>query len=219
MAPTGPPPPRVGPPVLRQLAVTRLTSRTLAIGHLGHTIRACVGNGSQWGPRVGDSGEDSPLGTMGPLLSMLDQLPERFLVMNGDILTDLDLDLDFGDVPRTHATSGAPLTIAAYARQVNIDFGVLTTEWDRVVVGLTEKPRVDCRVSTGVYGVSRDTLDPYTPGLRLGFDELVLDPLKAETPPHAYDFDGYWLDIGRPDAYDRANAEFTQRHGVLIKGA
>ncbi|GAA4675679.1 hypothetical protein GCM10023324_31440 [Streptomyces youssoufiensis] len=96
---------------------------------------------------------------------------------------------------------------------------MLTTGSDRVVVGLTEKPRVDCRVSTGVYGVSRDTLDPYTPGLPLGFDGLVLDPLKAETPPHAYDSDGYWLDIGRPDAYDRANAEFTQRHGVLIKGA
>ncbi|WP_435240723.1 nucleotidyltransferase family protein [Streptomyces cucumeris] len=52
----------------------------------------------------------------------------------------------------------------------------------------------------------------------LGFDELVLDLLAAETPPHAYEFDGYWLDIGRPDDYDRANAEFDARRGMLIKG-
>ncbi len=96
---------------------------------------------------------------------------------------------------------------------------VLTTESDRVVVGFTEEPRVDYRVSTGVYGVSRDTLNPYPPGPPLGFDELVLDPLAADAPPHAYDFDGYWLDTGRPDATDRANAECTQRRGVLIKGA
>ncbi|MBB5937903.1 nucleotidyltransferase family protein [Streptomyces zagrosensis] len=200
--------------VMRQLAAAGFTSCTLAIGHLGHIIRAYVGNGSQWGLRVGYSSEDSPLGTMGPLLTMLDRLPEHFLVMNGDILTDLD----FGKVLCTHENSGAPLTIATYARQVNIDFGVLTTESGRVV-GFTEKPSIDYRVSMGVYGVSRDTLGPYTPGLPLGFDELVLDLLKNDTPPHAYDFDGYWLDIGRPDDYDRANAEFTARRGVLIKGA
>ena len=81
------------------------------------------------------------------------------------------------------------------------------------------KPSVDYRVSMGVYGVSRDTLAPYTPGLPLGFDELVLDLLKAGNPPHAYEFDGYWLDIGRPDDYDRANAEFTTHRALLLKGA
>ena len=80
--------------VLRQLATAGFTSATIAIGHLGHIIRAYVGNGSQWGLRVGYSTEESPLGTMGPLLTMLDRLPENFLVMNGDILTDLD----YGDV-------------------------------------------------------------------------------------------------------------------------
>ncbi|MGW4006572.1 hypothetical protein ACWEGM_33100, partial [Streptomyces nigra] len=66
---------------------------------------------------------------------------------------------------------------------------------------------------------SRATLDGYTPGLPLGFDELVTDLLAAGRPPHAYEFDGYWLDIGRPDDYDRANAEFTSRKSLLLKGA
>lgn len=200
--------------VLRQLAASGFTSCTIAIGHLGHIIRAYVGNGSQWGLRVGYSTEDSPLGTMGPLLTMMDRLPDEFLVMNGDILTDLD----YGDVLREHRGSGAPLTVSTYARKVAIDFGVLTTEGGRVV-GFAEKPSMDYRVSMGVYGLSRETLAGYTPGLPLGFDELVLDLLAAGTPPHAYDFDGYWLDIGRPDDYDRANAEFTTHRGLLLKGA
>ncbi|GAA4760064.1 nucleotidyltransferase family protein [Streptomyces sanyensis] len=200
--------------VLRQLAAAGFRSCTLAIGHLGEIIRAYVGDGSQWGMAIDYATEESPLGTMGPLLNLRDRLPEQFLVMNGDVLTDLD----YADVLGRHTDSGAPLTIATYSRQVRIDFGVLTTD-DRRVVGFTEKPSLDYRVSMGVYGLSRATLDTYTPGLPLGFDELVLDLLKAETPPHAYEFDGYWLDIGRPDDYDRANAEFTSRKSLLLKGA
>ncbi|MBY8883393.1 nucleotidyltransferase family protein [Streptomyces sp. PTM05] len=200
--------------VLRQLAGAGFTSCTLAIGHLGHIIRAYVGDGSQWGLRVDYTTEESPLGTMGPLLTMLDRLPEHFLVMNGDVLTDLD----YGDVLRRHRRTGPPLTIATYQRKVSIDFGVLTTEGDQVV-GFHEKPSMAYRVSMGVYGLSRSALTRYAPGLPLGFDDLVLDLLAAETPPVSYDFDGYWLDIGRPDDYDRANAEFTTRRGLLLKGA
>ncbi|MET9256433.1 sugar phosphate nucleotidyltransferase [Streptomyces sp. NPDC003717] len=200
--------------VLRQLAQSGFTHCTIAIGHLGEIIRAYVGDGSQWGLCVDYATEDSPLGTMGPLLTMLDRLPEHFLVMNGDILTDLD----YADVLHRHREGGAPLTIATYARQVRIDFGVLTTDAGRVVA-FTEKPSLDYRVSMGVYGLTRSTLDGYTAGLPLGFDELVLDLLERGDPPRAYDFDGYWLDIGRPDDYDRANAEFTSRRSLLLKGA
>ncbi|MEI5520107.1 nucleotidyltransferase family protein [Streptomyces brasiliscabiei] len=200
--------------VLRQLSTAGFTHVTIAIGHLGEIIRAYVGDGSQWDLTVDYATEESPLGTMGPLLNLRDRLPESFLVMNGDILTDLD----YADVLHRHRASGAPLTIATYARKVHIDFGVLTTDNSKVVA-FTEKPSMDYRVSMGVYGVSRSTLNDYTPGLPLGFDELVLDLIRAQNPPHAYDFDGYWLDIGRPDDYDRANAEFTTRKSLLLKGA
>ncbi|MCP9963377.1 sugar phosphate nucleotidyltransferase [Streptomyces somaliensis] len=200
--------------VLRQLSAAGFTRCTIAIGHLGQIIRAYVGDGSQWGLEVDYATEESPLGTMGPLLNLRERLPENFLVMNGDVLTDLD----YADVLRRHEATGASLTIATYARQVRIDFGVLTTQASRVVA-FTEKPSIDYRVSMGVYGVSRAALDGYTPGMPLGFDELVLDLLAAEHPPHAYEFEGYWLDIGRPDDYDRANAEFTSRRSLLLKGA
>ncbi|WP_405946450.1 sugar phosphate nucleotidyltransferase [Streptomyces sp. NBC_01622] len=200
--------------VLRQLATAGFTHVTIAIGHLGEIIRAYVGSGSAWGMDIDYATEESPLGTLGPLLTLREKLPETFLVMNGDVLTDLD----YADMLHTHEESGAPLTIATYARKVHIDFGVLTTDLSRVTA-FTEKPSIDYRVSMGVYGVSRDTLDGYTPGLPLGFDELVLDLIRDQNQPHAYDFGGYWLDIGRPDDYDRANAEFTSRKSHLLKGA
>jgi nucleoside-diphosphate-sugar epimerase len=162
--------------VLRQLATAGFTHCTLAIGRLGEIIRAYVGDGSQWGMAVDYATEKNPLGTMGPLLTMRERLPESFLVMNGDVLTDLD----YADVLKRHRASAAPLTIATYARKVHIDFGVLTTDQSKVVA-FTEKPSMDYRVSMGVYGLSRSTLDGYTPGLPLGFDELVLDCSRRRT--------------------------------------
>ncbi|HWC81138.1 MAG TPA: sugar phosphate nucleotidyltransferase [Pseudonocardiaceae bacterium] len=200
--------------VLTQLAQRGFDSVTLAIGYLGDLIRAYVGDGTRWGLRMDYATEEVPLGTIGPVLQILDRLPERFLVMNGDVLTDLD----YADLLAQHESTAAPLTVATYQRQVKIDFGVLGTE-DGQVVEFTEKPTLSYRVSMGVYGVSRDTLAGYAAGMPLGFDELVLDLLAKQQPPSEYGFDGYWLDIGRPDDYDRANAEFDSIRGTLLKGA
>lgn len=197
--------------VLCQLAQQGFSDVTLAIGYLGNLIRAYVGDGSRWGIQIDYASEDIPLGTIGPVLQILDHLPEDFLVMNGDVLTDLD----YAGLLAEHASSGAPLTVATYQRQVRIDFGVLTTLEQRVI-GFTEKPTIDYRVSMGVYGLSRRTLKRYPPGLPLGFDDLMLDLLAREEPPQEHPCEGYWLDIGRPDDYDRANAEFDQIRGTLL---
>lgn len=199
--------------MLHQLSRQGFRSVTLAIGHLGHLIRSYVGDGSRWGLRVDYAVEEAPLGTIGPLLAMRDRLPADFLVANGDILTDID----FAALLLEHAATRHPLTVATYARQVDIDFGVLTTQAGRVV-GFTEKPTLDYQVSMGVYGVSNDALAKYEPGVALGFDELVLDLLAAGRHPREYRFEGYWLDIGRPDDYDRANAEFASLRPQLMEG-
>jgi mannose-1-phosphate guanylyltransferase len=199
--------------IMRQLSGAGFRSVTLAIGHLGHLIRAYVGDGSQWGmQRVDFAVEESPLGTIGPLLHLRDQLPEHFVVMNGDVLTDLD----YADLLNQHRAGGSTLTVATYARQVKIDFGVLTSESGRIV-SFAEKPAFDYRVSMGVYGMSTAALRPYTPGLPLGFDELVLDMLAQGSSPAEYAFGGNWLDIGRPDDYDRANAEFGMLGPLLLR--
>ncbi|NBH04210.1 sugar phosphate nucleotidyltransferase [Amycolatopsis sp. SID8362] len=200
--------------VLSQLAHCGFDRVTLAIGHLGELVRSYAGDGRRWGLDIDYHQQGSALGTMGPVLELLDRLPEEFLVMNGDVLTDIS----YLDLLHEHAESGAPLTVATYQRQVQVDFGVLSTV-DGVVVDFVEKPKLDYRVSMGVYGLRRQTLRSYTPGLPFGFDELVLDLLARHTPPHEYAFSGYWLDIGRPDDYDRANAEFDLIKESLLKGA
>jgi mannose-1-phosphate guanylyltransferase len=200
--------------IMKQLAQQGFTRVTLAIGHLGQLIQAYVGDGRQWGLDVDYATEESPLGTMGPVLMMQDRLPEDFVVMNGDVLTDLDL----GELLRHHQTAGAPLTVATYARQVKIDFGVLTAHGGNID-SFTEKPTIDYRVSMGAYALSQRALAAYTPGLPLGFDELVLDLLASADPPREFQFGGHWLDIGRPDDYDRANAEFETLQPSFLRGA
>jgi NDP-sugar pyrophosphorylase family protein len=200
--------------VMRQLAAQGFGRVTIAIGHLGELIRAYVGDGTQWGLEVDYAVEQEPLGTMGPVVTILDRLPEHFLVLNGDILTDLG----FASLLDAHARSGSPLTIATCQRQVDVDFGVLEVEAGKVV-RFSEKPRLRYQVSMGVYALSRTTLASYVAGRPLGFDQLVLDLLAAGRQPASYPFDGYWLDIGRPDDYDRANAEFGELRARLLPGA
>jgi NDP-sugar pyrophosphorylase family protein len=197
--------------ILQQLAAQGFRSATLAINHLGSLIRAFVGDGSRFGLAVDYIEESVPLSTVGPLFGLADRLPEQFLVMNGDVLTDLD----YGDLLHSHALSRAPLTVATYQRTVKIDFGVLSVDADRLV-GFTEKPTYHYKVSMGVYGMSLSTLAPYPSGLAFGFDQLVLDLLDREEFPASYPFDGFWLDIGRPEDYDEANRDFARLEPILL---
>lgn len=200
--------------VLRQLRHAGFRHVTIAIGHLGQLIRAYCGDGSQWGLDIEYWSEDSPLGTMGPLVQNLDRLPEHFLVMNGDLLTDID----YAALLRGHIATSAPITVATYDRTVMIDFGVLEIgEGDPPrIVAFKEKPVEHFSVSMGIYALSRDTLTDYPPGESLGFDELVLDLLAAGRHPAVAPFDGYWLDIGRPSDYDEANESWPELRERLL---
>lgn len=197
--------------VLHQLAACGFTGATIAINHMGHLIRAFVGDGSRFGLRVDYAEERVPLSTIGPLFAIRDRLPEHYLVMNGDVLTDLD----YADLLRTHAASDAPLTVATFDRTVKVDFGVLEVE-DGRIVRFAEKPTLDYRVSMGVYALSARSIAAYPEGLAFGFDQLVLDLLDRGDLPAGYHFDGYWLDIGRPDDYDEANRMFDAVEPVLM---
>ncbi|MFC6023012.1 sugar phosphate nucleotidyltransferase [Plantactinospora solaniradicis] len=197
--------------VLHQLAAQGFADVTLAINHMGSLIRAFVGDGSRFGLRVDYVEERVPLSTIGPLFGLRDRLPEHFLVMNGDVLTDLN----YADLLHTHAASGAPLTVATCHRTVNVDFGVLSVE-DGRIVSFSEKPNLDYQVSMGVYGLSARTIAAYPEGLAFGFDQLMLELLGRGELPASYDFTGYWLDIGRPEDYDEANRRFDALKPILL---
>ncbi|MET8983863.1 sugar phosphate nucleotidyltransferase [Nonomuraea wenchangensis] len=197
--------------ILRQLTSQGFTRATLAVGHLSPLIRAFVGDGSRWGLQVDYTEEVTPLSTIGPLFPIRDRLPEHFLVMNGDVLTTLN----YAELLARHVEAGAPLTVATSPRVVKIDFGVLETSGGQIT-SFREKPLLSYLVSMGVYALSRDTIAHYPEGMPFGFDELVLDLLAQGRQPGCFEFDGYWLDIGRPDDYDEANARFEEIRSLLL---
>lgn len=191
--------------VLRQLRSRGFTRVTMAVGHLAELIQAYFGNGAKWGLHIDYSREDSPLGTMGPL-KLIPDLPQHFLVMNGDILTDLLFD----DFYRAHCGNDAIFTVAAYHRKVNIDFGVLQTNSHGNLIEFREKPNYEFDVSMGVYMVSRRALEYIPAGTPFGFDELMLRLIEQEEFPRVHRHEGYWLDIGREEDCVRAIQEFPE---------
>lgn len=200
--------------VLLQLAKAGFTRVTLAVNHLANLIMSYFGDGARWGIRLDYSLEDKPLSTIGPL-TMIDDLPEQFLVMNGDILCDLD----YAAFLQAHVSSGAAVSVAAFRREVKVDFGVLTYDEQHRLTSFREKPVYSFDVSMGIYGVSRGLIEKLPRGQAYGFDNLMLDSLKNGSRVEIRPFSGYWLDIGRPEDYQNANDNFPDlaaRLGIAL---
>jgi len=199
--------------VVRQLRCAGVNRITMAVGHLAELLMAFFGDGSRFGVQIDYSREDQPLGTAGPL-ALLDGLQDTFLVMNGDVLTTLDYMALVGYHQEQHAVA----TIAMHERSVKIDLGVIEADDMNRVIGYVEKPTYDYRVSMGIYVFEPSVLRYITRGVRLDFPELIWKLLAANEPVFGYPYDGYWLDIGRPDDYARAVAEFEQMRDQFLPG-
>ena len=190
--------------VIRQLARHAFDHVTIAVNHQAELIKAFFGDGSKWRLRIDYAREDEPLGTMGPLKRITD-LPDHFLVMNGDVLTDLD----FAAFYTEHVAANRLFTISSHQRQQLVDYGVLITNASGKLEGFQEKPVTPYEVSMGIYMVSRQILT-YIPADRaFGFDDLMRRLLEARQGVDVRKFSGYWLDIGRADDYLQAIDEFS----------
>jgi NDP-sugar pyrophosphorylase family protein len=200
--------------VLRQLRQFGFRRVTISVGHLAELIMAFFGNGQRWGLAIDYAIEDTPQGTVGALRHM--QLPEEpFLVMNGDILTDLD----YGALYRDHLAADALLTIAGCRKHVDISLGVLEYGRDRTLTGFREKPRMNFDVSMGVYVMSPEICSLFPPAGAYGFDHLVRDLMDAERPPRIFPFEGLWLDIGRKEDYEGAAETFREHRARFLRPA
>lgn len=198
--------------LLCQLAHFGVTHVTLATGHLGHLIESYVDDGAHWDLHVDYWHDRVPLGTVGPLVEHVDELPETFLLLNGDLLCDLD----FADMVDFHVAHDADVTVAAAQRAVGIEYGVLEADGDSLR-SFREKPSMEYLVNMGIYVIARDALRSFQPGAALDADQLIADRIAAGRA-NVYTFDGYWLDIGRPEDYDRANADYPTLRPLLHAG-
>jgi NDP-sugar pyrophosphorylase family protein len=199
--------------VLRQLAASGFDQVTVAVGYLAELLMAYCGDGSKFGLKLRYSREEEPLGTAGPL-ALIDGLRhgDAFLVMNGDVLTSLDL----RSLVQQHRASGAVATIATHQRQQQINYGIIESDEESRVTAYIEKPVHRYQVSMGIYVLEPTVLDWIPRGRYLDLPDLVRQLMAAGQPVMAYPFDGYWLDIGRHDDYEQAVEEFEAMRPQLF---
>jgi len=149
--------------------------------------------------RITYTQELEPLGTIGPLSLVREELNEPFLVLNGDVLTDLNLNHFVSFHRRHHAT----ITIATATRVTKMDFGVLN-ETEGRVTGFREKPELPNLVSMGIYCMDPVVLERIPSGVPFGFDDLMFQMLEEEAVVHVFKHNGVWLDIGRVEDFLKA---------------
>lgn len=197
--------------VIRQLKKHGFTKIVLAVGHLAGLIEAYFGDGSKWGVEIKYSREDEPLGTAGPL-SLINDLDENFLVMNGDLLTNID----YSGLMRYHLENAALTTISMYTKDVPISLGVLELDDEGNIVDYIEKPTLKYKVSMGIYIFNKRILDYIEKGKYLDFPVLIKKLIKKGENICGYDFNGYWMDIGRHEDYSKVMEEFETMKSELI---
>jgi NDP-sugar pyrophosphorylase family protein len=202
--------------VLRQLRHAGAGRVTIATGYLAELVEAFVRDGSDYGIDIDYFRETTPLGTVGAL-SLIDGLSGDFLVMNGDVLTDLD----YRTLMAAHRQDGAIATIATAAREVEVSLGVLhfgdESDPSRLT-GYFEKPRIDYEASMGVYCFSERVLAHIEPGEHLDFPDLILRLIERGETVRAWRSDDYWMDIGHPEDYAAAQSDYEQLRERLLPG-
>ena len=198
--------------IVRQLRHFGVTALTFSVGHLHGLLEAHFGDGSAWGVEIDYSHEVEPLGTAGPI-ALVKRLSDPFLVLNGDLLCSID----YADMIARHRASGAPVTIAAYPKQLKIELGVLETDGERLI-DYVEKPVRSYLVSMGIYAMSPEVLRYIPRGARFDLPDLIRRLISEDRRINLYRFDGYWRDIGTADEYAAANEEFESVRGALNIG-
>jgi NDP-sugar pyrophosphorylase family protein len=197
--------------ILRRLHGCGVREVDLCVGHLGELIQLYFSQATtlpedlelRW------YREEEALGTAGAL-RLVPDLAGTFIAMNGDILTTLDYRqlIDF------HERNGAALTVAAHARRVDIDLGVIEADGERIV-GFREKPKLDYEVSMGIYAYDERALAHIPPEGPCQFPELLQRLLDAGEPVVAFRSEAEWFDIGTVGEHQRAVEAFERAPEVF----
>jgi len=196
--------------VIIQLKKYGFTHITITVNHFADIIKAFFGNGEKWDITITYSLEEMALSTMGPL-TLIEDLPENFLVLNGDVLTDIDFDM----VYNTHVSSNNIFTICSHRRVDKLEYGVLSINQNLELIEFKEKPENEYLVSMGIYMVNRKILNFIPKNEFFGFDHLMYFLIKSKMFPKVFEYSGYWLDIGRPLDYEKAIKDY-ENNGFSI---
>jgi mannose-1-phosphate guanylyltransferase len=172
----------------------------MSCGFLATSVRNVLGDGSRYGIRLRFVEEPDPRGTAGALKFAEPMLDERFLMLNGDVLTDIDLTEQIAQ----HERTGAKATLALVGVEDPSAYGLVRLHEDRAVKGFVEKPSPDMidtnMISAGAYVLERDVLALVAPNRNVSIEREVW-PRLVGAGLYGFPSESYWLDIGTPARY------------------
>lgn len=199
--------------LLKWLRRNEVADIYITLGYLGHLIKALCGDGKAWDLHIQYSEEKEALGTVGPL-SLLgrDILSETFVLVNGDLITDLNL----RGFITFHKEQKSIISIAVANKKVKVDLGVLEFEKNRVT-SFKEKPTMNFHVSMGIYCMEPEILDFIPRYVPFGFDDLMHTLIAHDQTVSVYQHDGIWIDIGRAEDFERAQ-EMVEKNEFRLLG-
>jgi len=200
--------------IVRQFRYYGLKHIAISTGHLAELIEAYFGDGRRWGVRIDYVREVHPMGTAGAL-KLVEGLADDFLVMNGDILTDIN----FHSLFSVHRKKGACATITVTERVVKTDFGVIRTQTDGCLAEYIEKPVQRMWVSTGINVLRADALRHLKKNEPLGMPDLMLRIKRAGEKIYCHKTGRFWLDLGRREDLEAAQDVFTEHKQKFLLGS
>jgi mannose-1-phosphate guanylyltransferase len=182
----------------------------LGCGFMADAVRRVLGDGGGLGIRLRYLREPSPLGTGGALKFAEELLEDRVFMLNGAVLTDMDLTAQL----RQHERTGARATLALYPVDDPSAYGLVRLDPDQAVNGFIEKPGPDQMdtnlINAGAYILERDVLDGMPPaGTNVSIEREVFPGLVGRGL-YGYEASGYWMDIGTPERYLEATYDILQ---------
>jgi mannose-1-phosphate guanylyltransferase/phosphomannomutase len=180
----------------------------VTVAFLANQIRDYFGDGSDFGVTMRYATEDSPLGTAGSVRNAADELDDTFLVISGDVLTDIDLTA----FVKAHRDAGASASIALKHVENPLEFGIVITQPDGTIERFLEKPTwgevFSDTINTGIYVLEPVVFDHIPEGEVVDFSGDVFPGLLADGHTlHGHVAEGYWEDVGTLEAYSRAHTD------------
>lgn len=191
--------------LLLQLRAAGIQNVVISVNHLAGLIQAVVGDGARLGLAVSYQMETEPLGTCGALGYLFDRLPEHFLAINGDLLTNYP----FHDLMTAHADSDAVATVATVFKAVTVEFGVLVRDEHGEIVDYVEKPKSYKELSIGCYALDREAARQHLqPGIFCGMPDVLKRFIHHGQRVVGLPVECTWIDIGKPEQYQQAQELF-----------
>lgn len=197
--------------LIKHLRSFGVTSLHISVGHLAENIMEYLGSGGESGMDIQYIYETAPMGSIGSINLKADWKYDNFLVINGDILTDFNLECFVAQF----FAKGADMAVLTRQNELDIPWGVLTVSEEGSVTSLVEKPRYSYVISAGIY-LFRKEITALLPsmGPAEGW-QLVHTAIQANRRVVSVPFDGsYWIDIGTKETLQQAIDLFSHHNSL-----